>query len=231
MKKAVSYYRTSSLKNVGKDKDSKKRQEASCDLFASQNNYQVMNTFYDAGISGKTLPLERKEFTRMILWCEENNIKVIIVEDVKRYAREVVIQETTYRTLTEMGFEIYSASGDVKFEDDAHSAFIRQIVGAMAEFDRKSIALRLQVARERMTKVNEQRGILTLSGEGKCSGRKSYEEKDKELVREAKRLARKNPVTKRKRSIRKIGKILFDLGYKSSNENQLSSSIIQRMVA
>ena len=231
MKKAVSYYRTSSLQNVGTDKDSKKRQEVSCDLFASQNKYQVMNTFYDAGVSGKTLPLERNEFKRMILWCEENNIKIIIVEDVKRYAREVVIQETTYRTLTEMGFEIYSASGDVKFEDDAHSAFIRQIVGAMAEFDRKSIALRLQVARERMMKVNEQRGILTLTGQGKCGGRKSYEERDSELVREAKRLARINPVTKRKRSIRKIGRILFDLGYKSSSQNQLSSSVIQRMVA
>jgi len=38
-------------------------------------------------------------------------------------------------------------------------------------------------------------------------------------------------VTKRKRSIRKIGSILFDLGYKSSSQNQLSSSVIQRMVA
>ena len=231
MKKAVNYYRTSSLKNVGKDKDSKKRQEICCDGFARKNKYQVMNTFYDAGVSGKTLPLERKEFTRMILWCEENNIKVIIVEDAKRYARDVVIQETTYKTLTEMGFEILSASGEVKFEDDPHSTFIRQIVGAMAELDRKSIAIRLQVARERMTKVNEGRGILTLSGEGKCSGRKSYEEIDKELVREAKRLARINPLTKRKRSIRKISGILFDLGYKSSTQNKLSQSVIQRMVA
>ena len=231
MKKAVSYYRTSSTKNVGEDKDSKKRQEASCDLFAKRNKYEVMNTFYDAGVSGSVNALDRPEFKRMIFWCEENNIKVIIVEDIKRYARDVVLQEQTYRTLKAMGFEIYTGSGDVKFEDDAHSTLMRQIIGAMSEFDRKSIALRLQVARERMAKVNEGRGILTLQGSGKCGGRKSYEEMDTELVREAKRLARRNPITKRKRSIRTIGKILFDLGFKSSSQNHLSPSVIQRMVA
>ena len=231
MKKAVSYYRTSSLKNVGDNKDSKKRQEASCDLFARQNKYQVVNTFYDAGVSGSTNALDRPEFKRMIFWCEENNVKTIIVEDVKRYARDVVLQETTYRTLSLMGFEIYTGTGDVKFEDDIHSTLMRQIVGAMGEYDRKSIALRLQVARERMAIQNEKNGILTLSGNGKCSGRKSYEETNTELVREAKRLARRNPVTKKKRSVRTIGKILFDLGYKSSASTQLSSSVIQRMVA
>ena len=74
-------------------------------------------------------------------------------------------------------------------------------------------------------------GLRTLSGNGKCSGRKSYEEINAELVREAKRLARRNPLTKKKRSVRTIGKILFDLGYKSAAETQLSTSVIQRMVA
>lgn len=231
MKKAVSYYRTSSTRNVGEDKDSKKRQEASCDLFAKRNKYEVMNTFYDAGVSGSVNALDRPEFKRMIFWCEENDVKVIIVEDIKRYARDVVLQEQTYQSLKALGFEIFTGSGDVKFEDDAHSTLMRQIIGAMGEFDRKSIALRLQVARERMAKVNEGRGILTLQGQGKCGGRKSYEEMDTELIREAKRLARRNPITKRKRSIRTISKILFDLGYKSSSQNYLSPSVIQRMVA
>ena len=231
MKKAVSYYRTSSLKNVGVDKDSKKRQEACCDRFAKQNKYEVVNTFYDAGVSGSTNALDRSEFKRMIFWCDENNVKTIIVEDVKRYARDVVLQETTYRTLKAMGFEIFTGTGDVKFEDDLHSTLMRQIIGAMGEYARKSIALRLQVARERMGKVNGSRGILTLQGSGKCSGRKSYEELDPELVREAKRLARRNPVTKKKRSVRNIGKILFDLGYTSSSSTPLSPSVIQRLVA
>ena len=136
----------------------------------------------------------------------------LVVEDVKRYARDVVLQETTYRTLKAMGFEIYTGTGDVKFEDDLHSTLMRQIIGAMGEYDRKSIAIRLQVARERRAAQAKKEGKLTLTGNGKCSGRKSYEETDTELVREVKRLARRNPLTKKKRSVRTIGKILFDLG-------------------
>ena len=74
MKKAVSYFRTSSLKNVGVDKDSKKRQQVCCDRFAKQNKYDVVNTFYDAGISGSINALDREEFKRMIFWCDENNV-------------------------------------------------------------------------------------------------------------------------------------------------------------
>ena len=74
MKNVVSYYRTSSQANVGDDKDSKKRQEASCDLYAKRNKSIVVNTFYDAGVSGKTNALDRPEFKRMIFWCEDNNV-------------------------------------------------------------------------------------------------------------------------------------------------------------
>ena len=231
MKNAVSYYRTSSQANVGDDKDSKKRQEASCDLYAKRHKYMVANTFYDAGVSGSVNALERPEFKRMIDWCEDNDVRIILVEDVKRYARDIVMQETTYRTLKGMGYEIITATGDVKFEDDLQSTLMRQMVGAFAEYDRKSIALRLKVARERKAKVNESKGIITLNGIGKCSGRRSYEETDTELVRETKRLARINPLTKKKRSVRKISKILFDLGYSTSNNTPLSPSTIQRIVA
>ena len=231
MKNVVSYYRTSSQANVGDDKDSKKRQEVSCDLYAKRNKSVVVNTFYDAGVSGSTNALDRPEFKRMIEWCEDNEVRTILVEDVKRYARDIVMQETTYRTLASMGYEIISASGDVKFDDDLQSTLMRQMVGAFAEYDRKAIALRLKVARERKAKENEERGVRTLNGFGKCSGRKSYEEKDTELVREAKRLARRNPLTKKKRSIRTISKILFDLGHTTSSNTPLSPSTIQRMVA
>ena len=103
MDKAVSYYRTSSLKNVGQDKDSKKRQQASCNLYAKQNKLSVMNSFYDAGISGSVSAMERPEFRRMIVWCKENNVKIILVENVDRFARDVVLQETTFHSLSRMG--------------------------------------------------------------------------------------------------------------------------------
>jgi len=87
------------------------------------------------------------------------------------------------------------------------------------------------VARERKAKENGLKGHITLTGEGKCGGRKSYDEIDKDMVREARRLARTNPITKKKRSIRKISKILFDMGYSTTSNTPLSSSTVQRLVA
>ena len=231
MDKAVSYYRTSSLKNVGQDKDSKKRQQASCNLYAKQNKLSVMNSFYDAGISGSVSAMERPEFRRMIVWCKENNVKIILVENVDRFARDVVLQETTFHSLSRMGFSIFCSSGDVKFDNDLHSTLMRQIIGAWGEYERKSIALRLQVARERKAKENGLKGHITLTGEGKCSGRKSYEETNGEMVRETKRLARTNPITKKKRSIRKIARILHTMGYSTSYNTPLSPSTVQRILA
>lgn len=231
MRQAVSYYRTSSMKNVGEDKDSLKRQKTSCETYSKTHGIDIVNTFYDAGVSGKISAMERPEFRRMIEWCDENNIHIILIEKADRFSRDIVGQEMAFHSLQDMRFEILSASGDVKFENDIHSSLIRQIMGAWSEYERKNISLRLTVARQRKTKENKKRGYLTIDGRGKCAGRKSYIESNEELVREAKRLFRVNPVTKKKRSLRKISNILFELGYKTARDTSFSPTQVKRLVA
>ena len=219
------------MKNVGDDKDSYKRQTIACETYAERNEIEVLNTFYDAGVSGKVAALDRPDFRRMIEWCDENNVSTILIEKADRFAREVVGGEMAYKSLTQMGYEIISASGDVKFDDDIHSSLIRQIMGAWSEYERKNISIRLTVARKRKVKENEKNGYLTVAGKGKCAGRKSYHETNDELIKEAKRLARRNPLTKKKRSLRIISNILFELGYKTANDTSFSATQIKRMVA
>ena len=52
VKKAVAYLRTSSRTNVGVDKDSDKRQLAAIEGYAKAAGYQIVDTFYDAAVSG-----------------------------------------------------------------------------------------------------------------------------------------------------------------------------------
>ena len=231
MKEAVAYYRTSSMKNVGDGKDSYKRQDNTCVIFSKQNNIKVMNTFYDAGVSGKVSALDRDEFKRMIVWCEENGVSTILIEKADRFSRDVIGQEMSYKSLTNMGFEIVSASGDVKFDDDMHSTLMRQIMGAWSEYDRKNISMRLIVARKRKERENKENGYLTRAGSGKCAGRKRYDEINMDLVKETRRLARKNPLTKKKRSLRKISSILFDLGFMTATGSAFSATQVKRLVA
>ena len=71
MKKAVIYVRTSSMKNVGEDKDSDERQVNKCVSYAKANDIQLMEegnnyvTFYDQGVSGTIDIMERKEFQHL----------------------------------------------------------------------------------------------------------------------------------------------------------------------
>ncbi len=232
MKKvSCAYYRTSNVKDKGEERESYTRQKTTCELYAKRNNITILNTFYDAGVSGKVPTFDREEFKRMIVWCEENNVSTILIEKGDRFARDVVGQEVSYKSLNDMGFEILSASGDVKFDDDIHASLLRQIMGAYSEYDRKNISMRLIVARKRKEKENKEKGYLTRMGTGKCSGRKSYYETSEDLIRETRRLARRNPLTKKKRSLRSISSILFDLGYKTANNTAFSATQIKRLVA
>jgi DNA invertase Pin-like site-specific DNA recombinase len=219
------------MKDKGEERESFTRQKTTCEMYAKRNGISVLNTFYDAGVSGKVHTFDREEFKRMIVWCKENDVSTILIEKGDRFARDVVGQEVSYKSLTDMGFEILSASGDVKFDDDIHASLLRQIMGAYSEYDRKNISMRLIVARKRKEKENKEKGYLTRMGNGKCSGRKSYYETNEDLVRETKRLARRNPLTKKKRSLRSISSILFDLGYTTANNTPFSATQIKRLVA
>jgi DNA invertase Pin-like site-specific DNA recombinase len=64
--KAVAYFRTSSSTNVGADKDSEKRQRAAVTQFAKANGYDLVDSYYDAAVSGADPIDERKGFAAML---------------------------------------------------------------------------------------------------------------------------------------------------------------------
>jgi hypothetical protein len=65
--------------------------------------------------------------------------------------------------------------------------------------------------------------------EGKCEGRKSYAERDPELVLAAKRLHRRSPKGHR-RSLRQIAQDLHTMGYANRQGRPYSASCIKSMV-
>ena len=59
MREAAAYYRTSSAANVGEDKDSLKRQQASVQAYAAANGVRIVREAYDAVVSG-TDPIDQR---------------------------------------------------------------------------------------------------------------------------------------------------------------------------
>ena len=125
----------------------------------------------------------------MLLALEENSIgtKAIIIERVDRLARDLMVQEPIISDLQSRGFELISVhEGPELLSEDPTRKLVRQVLGAIAEYEKQMTVLKLRSARERKR--------LAV---GKCEGRKGYKEIAPEIIREIKQLRRKRRGQKR----------------------------------
>lgn len=219
--KAVAYFRTSSAANLGEGKDSEKRQREAVRKYAKANGIEIVDDYYDAAVMGADPVNERPEFARMMDRLASNGVRTILVETANRFARDLIVQETGWRMLREAGIDLIAVDSPDAFLDDTPTAvLIRQILGAVSEFDKAMTVAKLAGARKRKAVANG----------GKCEGRKNYAERNPEMVALAKKLAR-YPVKGEKRSLRDIAAELEKIGFVNENGKPFAAMAISRMIA
>ena len=149
---AVAYFRTSSAANVGPDKDSLARQRAAVAAYAKARGLEVVREFHDAAVSGAD-PIDRRPgFVAMLahLHAGGGGARVILVETASRFARDLAVQLTGHDLLKARGIELVPVDAPDHFADDTPTArMVRQILGAVAEFEKASLVLKLKGARDR----------------------------------------------------------------------------------
>src|SRR5260221_11702670 len=165
--KAVGYIRTSSATNGGPDKDSDKRQRVAVERYAKRAGLEIVDWFYDPAVSGAD-PIEtRPGFSALLARIANNGVRTIIVETASRFARDLMVQEVGFAKLQGLGVKLVAADSPQSFLDDTPtSKLIRQILGAVSEFDKAMVVAKLKGARERKR---------ALTGK-KVEGRKSHAE-------------------------------------------------------
>ena len=178
--KAIAYYRTSSATNVGTDKDSLARQKAAVTAYAKAHGIRIVHEAYDAAVSGAD-PIEaRPGFLDMLALIAGNGVRCILVETANRFARDLIVQETGWRFLQAKGIELIAVDSPEAFLADTPTAvLIRQILGAVSQFEKASLVAKLKVARVRKRQQT-----------GKCEGRKGYADTDPELVNDVRNMRR-----------------------------------------
>ena len=182
--KAVVYFRTSSMTNVGEDKDTLKRQHEAVTRFAASAGYEIVAEYSDDGIKGADPVDQRPGFAAMLKHIASNGVRTVIVETASRFARDLIVQETGFRFLQSLGIALIAADSPDAFLDDTPTAvLIRQVLGAVSQFEKAAIVAKLRGARERKKRATGQ----------KVEGRKSHAEERPEVVALAKLLARKRP--------------------------------------
>jgi DNA invertase Pin-like site-specific DNA recombinase len=150
MKTACAYFRTSGATNVGQDKDSLERQQAAVRSCATARGLEVVREFNDPAVSGADPVTERPGFREMLAYMASNGARTVIVENASRFARDLIVQETGYQMLKTRGIELIAADAPDSFLSDTPTAdLIRQILGAVHQFDKAMVVQKLKGARDR----------------------------------------------------------------------------------
>ena len=219
-RKAVAYLRTSSAANVGADKDSDKRQLASIEGFAKAAGFTLVGTYYDAAVSGADPVHERRGFADMLERLMSNGAKTIIVESPDRFARDLAVQLAGHDMLKARGVTLIPASSPSFFVEDTPTAvLVRQVLGAVSEFEKATLVAKLAAARKRKRDT----GV-------KVEGRKSHAEKRPDVVALARTLARRKPKGG-KLSLRAISAELAAQGHLNEGGKPFAAKSVASMLA
>lgn len=216
MAKAYGYIRVSGKGQVSGDGFD--RQIKAINDYAKANGFEIVHIYQEDGVSG-TLQ-DRPSLTDMLLDLEEKGqgIKTVIIERIDRLARELMIQENILHDMGKHGVSVLSATDGDLLEDDPTRKLVRQVLAAIAEYDKTMLVLKLKAARDRKKATA-----------GKCEGRKSYHETKPELIAEIKRLRRK-PRNGKRLSLKKTVDALNKQGFKSDTGKDITLIILKNII-
>jgi DNA invertase Pin-like site-specific DNA recombinase len=215
---AVAYFRTSSATNVGVNKDSLKRQRDAVRDYAKNHKMQIVQEFDDPAVSGADPIQDRPGFGRLLSYITSNGARIILVENASRFARDLAVQIAGHDLLKDRGIDLIPVDAPDHFTDETPTAvMVRQILGAVSEFEKASLVQKLRKARERKRAET-----------GRCEGRKPVPES---VVKQAKRLRRKSPRTGKRLSLRRVAASLAEMGHTAPSGRPYGAESVKRMVA
>ncbi len=158
---AFGYIRVSGKGQV--DGDGFPRQLEAINAYAAAHDITIAKVFRENGVTGSKESMDRPAWAEMITALHSNNARAIIIEKLDRLARDLMVQEATIADLQKHGFTLISVAEPDLMASDPTRILMRQLMGAVAQYDKSQIVLKLRGARMRMR-----------AKEGRCEGRKPY---------------------------------------------------------
>lgn len=145
----IGYLRVSGQSQVAGD--GFPRQEAAITEFCKKNDLNLLSFVREEGVSGTTM--DRPAFTRMVADFEDLKPDAVVIERLDRLARDLMVQELHLQELRELGVALFSADqGVLNIADngaDPSRILIRQVLGAVAQYEKSALVSKLRAARER----------------------------------------------------------------------------------
>jgi DNA invertase Pin-like site-specific DNA recombinase len=163
-KKALAYLRVSGKGQI--HKDGFPRQREAIRKYAKANGLEIAAEYRDEGVSGTKELEHRQGLAALLDYIESNGVKVVLVERADRLARDLMVSEVILGQFRNLGVSVISADSGIDLttgDDDPTRTLIRQVLGAVSQFEKSVTVLKLRAARERTKRKT-----------GRCEGRKPY---------------------------------------------------------
>ena len=161
MTKAHAYLRVSGKGQV--EGDGFTRQLKAIREYAAAHDTKIVNVYREEGVSGTKESADRPAWSELMTALHSNGVRAVIVERLDRLARDLMVQETIVADLRKHGFELVSVAEPDLMANDPTRILVRQMMGAVAQYEKSQIVLKLRGARLRKKAKT-----------GRCEGRKPF---------------------------------------------------------
>ena len=153
--KCFGYIRVSGKGQV--NGDGPERQEQAIRDYAAKNGHEIVSIFFEKGVCGEIETMERPAFIEMVEALLSNGVSTVIVERLDRLSRQLITQETCIQDFAKQGLTLLSAD-PAEFDlmaADPSRVLVRQIFGAIAQYDKAMLVAKLRAARRRKKAAGE----------------------------------------------------------------------------
>lgn len=161
MTEAFAYLRVSGRGQI--EGDGFTRQLEAVKHYSQAHDISIARVFREEGVCGATELENRPALMSLLDALLANGTKLVLIERLDRLARDLMVQETIIGDLRKRGFELISVTEPDLLQNDPTRVLMRQIFGAIAQYEKSMIVAKLRGARQRMKAKS-----------GKCEGRKSF---------------------------------------------------------
>jgi DNA invertase Pin-like site-specific DNA recombinase len=142
---AIAYLRVSTetqLDGFGLD-----GQETAVREFCQEKGHTLQHIFAERGVSGQNDLENRVALVQLNEYAQQNGVTTIVIPTLSRLARDLMVQERILSDWQSRGWTVLSTKEPDLNGNDPTRKFIRQVLGAVNEYDRAMIIARLKAGR------------------------------------------------------------------------------------
>lgn len=164
MTPAFSYLRVSGKAQVAGDGFPRQRDVVA--TYAASHAVQIAAEFTEKGVTGTKELDDRPQLAALLDRIDAEGVKLVLVERADRLARDLMVGEIILAEFRKRGVTVIAADSGTDLtvaDEDPTRKLIRQVLGAVAEFEKSVLVMKLKAARQRKRAET-----------GRCEGRKPF---------------------------------------------------------